>query len=133
MKATRINFCSTIREALTEAGYSTVKAVNALNGELQALELANSKSTTKGGTIKGRKIPTFSVKVQTSEGYESRSITPAMELDTMNTALEKLEKTVEHFTVTLPASVCRWLDGFATNPLTDAAKIENKPSEVTVS
>jgi hypothetical protein len=109
-KANRLNMCSAVREALVKAGYSTVKVVNAVNGELEAMALEKSEEKT-GDSKYSTKTGLVTVGTSVKETYKDKATIGRL-FDVWNTHIKKAE---ECFTtvVEIPAIVKPWLDGFA--------------------
>lgn len=113
----RLNLCTPLRNALLDAGYSTVKVVNAVNAELGRLECVKETDKTGIGSVTKK---TYKVSVGVSLRYEGAK-TPALILDAFNSKLEAALKVAEFDSVSLPEVFVPWLESFAAK---DTAKVE---------
>lgn len=120
MKSNRLNLCVSLRNTLTELGYSTVKAVNAVNAALGELKVTGTKETVKMGDGRITKTQYKVTETETiAETYAASSGNIALRFDAFNSQLAKLEKiaelgSVDGFgSIALPETFTSWLDKFA--------------------
>ena len=114
MKSNRLNLCVTLRNTLLNSGYSTVKAVNAVNAALGDLTIAGSEDKVKMGDGKLTKTAyKVSEVTTTTDKYTGSLGNIALRFDAFNAALSKVEKIAEVESITLPEIFVDWLNKFA--------------------
>ena len=114
MKATRLNLCQVVRDALIEAGYSSVAVVNAVNAELAKATLISEEAKTGDGKIKGKGLE-YAVTVTGSFKYLQKNTLPCT-FDAWHSAIAKAEKVCSMPSLEIPAVFTEWLDKFAKAP-----------------
>jgi len=111
-KPTRANFNQVVRDALTLAGYSHYKVLNACNSALGELTLTKQgEDKTKEVKITGRKEPKLAVNVQPgTEQYSTHHFTMPLQFVAWNDGLNAAIKVSSDFSVTIPKMFTDWLD-----------------------
>jgi hypothetical protein len=112
MKASRINLCSTVRNSLTKAGYSTVAVCNAINAQFANLELSKTAMAETKGSSVNTKTGKFRVSVDLGTEQYSGKENIVLRFDAFNTNIEKAEKGLGSvdFDLSIPNQFVHWLD-----------------------
>lgn len=121
MKPTKLNFTTSVRDAITQAGYSYTKALNVVNSELGKLA-KTSTGEDKTGDVKV-KIPkteglesSTSVRVQPgAETWEVKGTNAALMFVAWNDAIAKAEKLCPTMELIIPKDTMfdKWLSKVA--------------------
>lgn len=111
MKATRLNLIPVVRSALWDAGYSSVKVVNAVNSALGELTNPVVEHTLGDGKVKS-KGEHYSVTESIKEAYTAK-MTPPLLFDAWHSGVQKLQKIASVDTIGIPPVLVVWLDKFA--------------------
>ena len=124
MKATRLNFCTPVRNAIETLGLSYVMALNVCNTALgQMAAKGNAETKTKDLKVKLYKSEgsdnTASVNVSETQKFEAK-LNIALLFVGWNDAVAKCEKLCPTMSVTVGESFETWLRKVAT------PKVENK-------
>ncbi len=130
MKANRINLCTLLRESLYAAGYSTVAAVNAVNGSLEKLAVERTKGETTGLGKISKKGYRVGINLGQAKAFcSSEELNVPLVLDAYNTTLIAIEKLGIHYAAPLPVPpvFAEWLDGFAKREAAPAPQ-DNPPT-----
>jgi hypothetical protein len=128
MKANRINLVAPVRQALINAGYSTVKVVSAVNAELGKLGGEVSAAKLGGGRLTG-KATEYRVSESVTTAYSGK-LTDGLHFDAWHTKIESANKVAEFETVAIPARFLPWLNKFATADKEPAPASNPAPSDV---
>lgn len=128
MKANRLNLCSVVRHSLIAAGYSTVKAVNAVNAELG--KLASESVTSKTGEGKANtKKGEYKVSVSETHKLAGKLNAPLL-FDAWHSQIAKAEKLARFDAVAIPGIFGEWLAKFAVGSKEELAKEQAEQVEV---
>jgi len=134
MKANRINLVAPVRQALIDAGYSTVKVVAAVNAELGNLGGEISAAKLGGGRATG-KLTEYAVSESVTTKYTGK-LTDGLHFDAWHTKIEAAEKVAQFRHVDIPGQFVDWLNKFAkadVQPLPSTPAVngaEVKPAKV---
>lgn len=107
MNSKRYNPCAPIRNALLNAGYSTVKVTNAVNSALGELSAASAESKLGDGRITKT---SYKVTESTSTKYEGKADSLPLRFDAWCGAVEKANKIASFETVEIPGVFKQWLE-----------------------
>lgn len=118
MNAKRLNLIGCVRAALEQAGYSTVKVVNAVNSALGQLDVIGSESKLGTGSVSKKG---YRVSESTTTKY-SGAVNVPLHFDAWHSAMAKADKVAEMDTVSIPAVFTAWLQSMKV----DAPKAESK-------
>lgn len=113
MNAKRLNLCPAIRAALSDAGYSTVRVVNAVNSALGELSVSSSESKLGDGRITKT---AYKVTETTAAKYEGNAASVPLRFDAWNGAIAKAEKIASFDSVAIPVIFKAWLDKMKATP-----------------
>lgn len=112
MQAKRINLILPVRQALIDAGISTVRVVNAVNAELGALEATGGTLKLGSGTVTKK---AYRVTETVSTKFEGRKTVPLV-FDAWHSKLEAAFKVARFETVGLPVVCKEWLEKMKATP-----------------
>lgn len=118
MNAKRYNPCAPIRNALLNAGYSTVKVTNAVNSALGELTASTVESKLGDGRITKTE---YKVTESTTTKFAGKAESLPLRFDAWCGAMEKANKIASFETVTIPGIFTEWLE-FAKVPAEEAKK-----------
>jgi hypothetical protein len=134
MNAKRINLVECVRVSLTEAGYSTVKVVNAVNAELGRLAVTKGGSEAKLGDGRVTKTEYRVTEDLGSVAYKGGK-TPGLVFDAWHSAIAKANKVAEMDAAPIPAHFSAWLQSMKADvipaaPIAPAVETAAKGSKV---
>lgn len=119
MKPNRLNLCNVVRNSLTDAGYSTVKVVSAVNAALGEVEMIGETGKIGDGSVTKS---AYKITVSASYKFEGKKTLPLV-FDAWHSKVHAAEKIAESDTIAIPGIFKPWLDKFA------KSKVEEQPAE----